>query len=749
VATCPFCAAPLHRRAVTKPRMALVRRGLAAALAMLAAAPCCANAAAISGVQKVIQMLDDMSAKAKQEKNDEEVAFAKFKSWCSAEVPRLQGEIKKAGETMELLSSSIEKGASDAKALAEEVKKLSAGREKFEADLKAANEHRAQEHAAFLETEKDFSESVDAIERALATLQEQAYDRPGAAAALLQLASSSRLPAKARDIVTAFMAMMDGDDGDDYSQAQAPEANAYEFQSGGVVDLLKRLQDEFRGKLTTAQKEEMNSAHAHKMVAMDLQDAIENGEKDAQEKAQQRERKLAKKGEDEKRLQATTAGKAADEATLGDVTAECTEKQASYEEKQKLRQEEIEAIAKATEIMKSSSVSGSADKHLSLAQRAAGASAMSLLQVQRSGAAAAEQMRGLHKRLRDFLASEGRRLHSKDLALLSEKLAADPFAKVKKMIDAMITRLLEEANEDAQHEGFCDKELGKSKVTRNKLSEDIDSLKAAVDDGKATILSLTEEIGTLHKEVQELEQAMGDAVALREEEKARNEATVKDAQEAQRAVQQAMAVLKDFYTKALTATALLQSGAAAPAGPGGRASLVATRQGGIKMGSGEWRALANPDYEGKVDKGHKEGMQTFGDAYQGQQDEAEFGVLGLLEVILSDFSNLEADTKSAEAAAAESFSTFMAEGKRNKATKLKKVEMDEADKAAAEAKLADDTEDLRVSQDKLLAADRYHEKLVPQCIDQGVTWEERVAARQAEIDSLKGALELLSGSDIA
>merc|ERR1719223_2448878 len=104
---------------------------------------------------------------------------------------------------------------------------------------------------------------------------------------------------------------------------------------------------------------------------------------------------------------------------------------------------------------------------------------------------------GVRGHVRDFVTSESQRLHSKNLALLAQKMLADPFAKVKGMIDSMITRLLNEANEDAQHEGFCDKEIGKSKVTRNKLSEDIDGLNAAVEDGKATIMTLTDEIATL------------------------------------------------------------------------------------------------------------------------------------------------------------------------------------------------------------------------------------------------------------
>jgi len=75
--------------------------------------------------------------------------------------------------------------------------------------------------------------------------------------------------------------------------------------------------------------------------------------------------------------------------------------------------------------------------------------------------------------------------------------------------------------------------------------------------------------------------------------------------------------------------------------------------------------------------------------------------------------------------------------------------MKTSDKAAAEAKLQEDIADLKSTQDELLAAERYYKKLVPQCIDQGMTWDERVKARESEIASLKQALEILSQDDIA
>jgi len=296
----------------------------------------------------------------------------------------------------------------------------------------------------------------------------------------------------------------------------------------------------------------------------------------------------------------------------------------------------------------------------------------------------------------------------------------------------MITRLLNEANEDAQHEGFCDKEIGKSKVTRNKLTEDIDGLNAAVEEGKAQIMHLTEEVKTLSQEVADLDAAVAAATKLRQSEKATNKATVSDTQAAQKAVAAATAVLKTFYEKASMATGFLQVDRP-------------------KMGTDEWDALANPNYQGGGDKGlkgadgswgHQKGQQTFGKKYTGNQDAAG-GVMAMLEVILSDFSNLEADTKANEAASQKAYDGFMVESKKNKAMKSRKIEMDNADKAAAEKQLSEDTKDMKGTQDELIAADRYYAKLVPQCIDQGQTFEERTASRESEIASLKQALEIL------
>merc|ERR1719364_423787 len=89
------------------------------------------------------------------------------------------------------------------------------------------------------------------------------------------------------------------------------------------------------------------------------------------------------------------------------------------------------------------------------------------------------------------------------------------------MIKDLIVRLMEEANEEAEHKGWGDTDL-------------------------------TAEIAAIDK-------AVAEATEIREAEKAENTQTIKDSQEAQTAVSQAVTVLKEFYEKAGEATALIQS----------------------------------------------------------------------------------------------------------------------------------------------------------------------------------------------
>merc|ERR1719387_2189908 len=122
---------------------------------------------------------------------------------------------------------------------------------------------------------------------------------------------------------------------------------------------------------------------------------------------------------------------------------------------------------------------------------------------------------------------------------------------------------------------------------------------------------------------------------------------------------------------------------------------------------------------------------------------ANGGVMGMLEVIQSDFERLLSESESA--AEFEKFSTDSAADKEQKSADSKSKA---GEKTRKESEIATAKKDLDGSSTELAAAMEYFEKLKPSCVDAGETYEERVARRKEEIESLKEALKILQGEDI-
>jgi cell division septum initiation protein DivIVA len=310
----------------------------------------------------------------------------------------------------------------------------------------------------------------------------------------------------------------------------------------------------------------------------------------------------------------------------------------------------------------------------------------------------------VQQRASDFLQNRANELNSRILSALASRVAADPFSKVKKMIKDLIVRLMEEANEEAEHKGWCDTELSTNEQTRKEKTDAVESLHAEIDELEASITKLTEDITELSKAVSELDAAIAEATEIRQVEKAKNADTIKDAGDAQLAVAQALVVLKEFYAKAAESTALVQKVRKQP--------------------------------------------EIFDTPYQGMSSSSG-GVIGMLEVIESDFARLEADTDAAEAAAQSQYDRFMTDSQVDKAEKQKSNEHKSAKRQDEEQSLQQKKADLDGTQKELDAALSYYDKLKPSCVDAGTSYEDRVQRRKEEIESLQEALKILNGEDIA
>merc|ERR1719428_1069549 len=119
--------------------------------------------------------------------------------------------------------------------------------------------------------------------------------------------------------------------------------------------------------------------------------------------------------------------------------------------------------------------------------------------------------------------------------------------------------LTEEAQEEAEHKGFCDSELSTNKQTRDDKTTQADTLTANIEQMTAEAQKLATEIEELTADVAASDAAVAKATKIRAEEKTKNTETVEDAKVAKAAVEKALGILKDFYEKAASATALVQT----------------------------------------------------------------------------------------------------------------------------------------------------------------------------------------------
>jgi len=671
-------------------------------LALLVASAAAAGAR-VTPIQKVIELMNDMVAKGETEKNAEAVRFSAFDQWCGDQKKTKTAEIEAGATKIAALAATIEKCESEIRALTDRVQELDEDVGRWNKDIKSATDVRNKEKADFTATSADYQESLEALAGAIKVLKAQAHDTAQAAAALIQVKSAKMVPAETKRALIAFLQQPSDDTTPDAmlfgSRAETDSAaHGYSFQSGGVVDMLEKLKDQFEGQVYDLEKEEMTAQHGFEQIVQQLSDNIENAEHEISKKTATRAETEQAKAEAEGDKAQTEADKAEDEKYLEETLALCAQKSADFESRQKLRSDELDAVNKAIEIMSSDAVTGSGEKHLpQLAQVG-----VSLAQLRSS---IASEQSPLQARIASFLEGRAQHLNSRVLALAAQRVAADPFTKVKKMIKDMISKLMQESTEETEHKGWCDTELTTNKQTRDQKTEAVAALAAEKEDLTSTIADLAQDLTDLAKAVKELDVAMAEATATRTEAKAKNEATVADAKAAQVAVTNAMAVLKDFYAKSAQATALVQ-------GPA------------------------------------EDAPETFDKPYTGLLPEGG-SVVDFLEVILTDFTRLETDTATAEASESDEYKNYMFESEKDSALKKNESKNKSATKADKESALAQAEEELKLTQDQLDKAVEYYEKLKPTCVDSGITYEERVARREEEIQSLQEALKILTGTDLS
>eukprot|EP00403_Amphidinium_massartii_P026209 CAMPEP_0178403670 /NCGR_PEP_ID=MMETSP0689_2-20121128/17490_1 /TAXON_ID=160604 /ORGANISM="Amphidinium massartii, Strain CS-259" /LENGTH=810 /DNA_ID=CAMNT_0020024635 /DNA_START=87 /DNA_END=2519 /DNA_ORIENTATION=+ len=675
------------------------------ALILALASPVSAEASSTNPLQKTMSMLKDLVSKTMDEDAAAKKAYEELTVYCDKTAKNFQFEIKTEKAKISDLNAVIEKETSEGAALQAKVEELSGSISEAEAQLTDATGVRKKEAEDFAAESKELQETISMLERAIAILEremskgesselqlERSRSLTQVFGALVQASAFSSADA-AR--LTSFVQNANADSLDD-EELGAPAAEAYKSHSSTIVETLEDLLDKAKKQLDDAQMEETKSRQNFEKLEQSLKDEMKysTAEMDAAKKGQQecQEAKAAAAGDLERVSKELTE----DKKGLTDLESDCVTKAKDYEEESASRKEELAALNKALEIL-SDTATGAASQTYELAQQAP-----AFVQVGRSQSRSAMTFRSQAKahmratssssiRVVRFVRHLAEHAGSKQMVLLAERLdslvqaaataGADPFGKVRGLIQDLIARLEKEASADAQHKAYCDKEMAETKEKKEEKTDEIEKLTTKIDSKTAEGAKLKEEVAAIQKELATLTLEQAEADKLRQEE---NELFLKNKPEMEagiEGVKLALKVLREYY--------------------------------------------------GSSEESESKGTST--------------GIIGMLEVVESDFTKGLAEMMAAEEAAAQVYDKETKENAIIKATKEQDVKYKTKQSVELDKAVAELTSDRASVQEELDAVSEALAKLEDMCIAKAEPYAERVARRAAEISGLKEALEILEG----
>merc|ERR1719272_767736 len=517
-------------------------------------------------------------------------------------------------------------------------------------DMTDITARRETEKAKYEATAADLTKANTQLEGAIAEMQ------GGKASSFLSVKKSIRksvIMADALDLsprqqrsISAFL--QEGAD-------ESPEGD-FAFHSDDIIATLSDLEKDFKAKKAEVdQIEGQNKKDYNEIMKSKTEEkkTAEGAKKTAEEEKDTADGEIAKNTDDMVEEEATLKD---DQLYLKDLTSKCELKAREWDQRSKMRADEVTALTTGLKIIKGKVQANSAVNKRSLLQHdddfiAADVQALkipekkedardsleeddvgdlSFLQVSKPRSkiaslvkqaatltTAESQQAALKEKVIKRLVESGKKLGSAILSSLAMKVAADPFLKVKKLIQDLIERLVTEAAEEATKKGWCDTEMGKATHTRDSNMNTIMDLNAELEGLEATKAKLEEEIATLTTEISDLNDSLTKQTKLRVDEKAENMDTLDKAKAGLAAVKDAYDVLSTFYKKAAK----------------GKVSLV----------------QASP-----VDA---DAPAVHSGANKGNQQKAG-GILAMLDVIISDFQRTIKVTTEAEKAAHREFVEF-------------------------------------------------------------------------------------------
>jgi len=659
-----------------------------------------------------------METQVKEEGKKEEELFEKFQCYCKNGAGDLKASVEAAENKIGADSASLDEAEAQADQLEKDLAKHKANRADAKDASAKATALRKKEAATFAKDSSDLKTNIAALGNAITALEKGAaggsFLQSQTASRLRQLTVDMDMSEVDRDALTAFLSQREG----------------YVPQSGEITGILKQMKDTMVKDLAdiTATEEQAIKDYDALMAAKAKEIATN------QRAIETKTERLGQTNVDivnlKEELDDTGKALRADKQFLANLGSSCDEKAKEWEERSKMRNEELAALAETIRLLND-------DDALDLFKKTL--PSPSLIQVQLSATSMQQ------KALKMLKAAGVRKDPRLDLVMLALTGKAKNFDKVLKMIDDMVALLGKEQTDDDDKKAYCEAELDKAEDEKKALDNTLADLDKSIATENDNIKRLGEEIAALIAGIKALDKEVTDATANRKAENAEYKATMAADGAAKELIGLAKNRMNQFYNPDLYT-------------PPPKIELSREQRIAVNMGSEAAPTVAPSGIAGtgityfaQVSAHNSDKVapppppETWG-AYQKKGGEHN-GVLAMLDLLVADLDKEMQTMKVDEKNAQSEYETFMSDSQAKRAGDSKAVADKEGMKADSEARV-----EKLAAEHKATTKEAYNTATTIKDLHLECDWllssfDARKEARAGEVDSLKKAKAVLSGAD--
>merc|ERR1719321_1659489 len=588
-------------------------------------------------------------------------------------------------------------------------------REAATADLAAAEKIRDSEHAEFVEATGGAKDNLDAMNAAVAALEK------GMGKAFLQSKAT-----QASRLVKVVQSVANVDDYErgmvmDFLQGKQNPFGDYSAQSGEIVGILKAMRDEMDKDLNGAIGDEDKAAAGFAELAGAKKDEIAAASEAIEAKTQRSGELAVSITNTADDIEDTTKELADTQAFLANLASMCATKKKEWDERCKVRAQEVSAISEAIKILNDDDALDLFKKTLAMDQQAGVTRKFGFLQ-QKSGMGAVARARRVFSTIVDTVG------HKPQIQLIEMSLKAKQvdFSKVLAMIDGMEQVLHEDQKNDDTQKAFCDKDIAKSLNEKKDTEEAIAAGEAFIEETTSESEALVEEIKVLQKEIKELDKAVAEATEQRKEEHADFLVFQQQSNAALQLIEKAKNRLNKFYRPSVYKEP--------PKKQLSEEEQITANSGFAFVQIGAYEAPPPPP-------------ETWG-AYQ-KKDGKSNGVMALMDMLVKELSGDLTESKHTEETSQKDYERLMSDSQASRAQNVQSI----TDKEDAKANLDTNIEEAKSKKasDDITLADvkQYLIQLHAECDFLIENYDVRKAARETELASLANGKSVLSGANFS